>query len=43
MTADDLNTHYNPKPSKLSLQERFEKCFSVAEECITEEELKELL
>ena len=38
----DLNKHYDPKPSKLSLEERVKLAMKVGEEVTTPEELKEL-
>ncbi len=39
----DINQQFQPKSSKLSLEERFKLCLSIAEECINEKELQELL
>ena len=42
-TVRDINEYYDPKPSKLSDEERFKIVKSVGEEIIDEEELRKLL
>lgn len=39
----DINEQFNPKPSKLSLEERFKLCLTIGEECISEADLKDRL
>jgi hypothetical protein len=39
----DINEFFNPRPSTLSLEERFQLCESVGEEVLLPEELKALL
>jgi len=39
----DINQQFQPKPSKLSLEERLQLCLSVGEECISEKDLLERL
>ena len=41
-THKDLNKHFDPKPSKLSLDERVKLATQVGEEITTPEELREL-
>mmetsp|Transcript_51485 Transcript_51485/g.59121 ORF Transcript_51485/g.59121 Transcript_51485/m.59121 type:complete len:398 (-) Transcript_51485:162-1355(-) len=41
--AEDVNAHFNPKHSKLTLDEKFKLARSVGEECIEEKELREIL
>jgi tyrosyl-tRNA synthetase len=39
----DINEFFNPRPSTLSLEERYELCSSVGEEVLMPEELRSLL
>ena len=39
----DINAFFNPRPSTLSIQERYDLCASVGEEIIKESELMELI
>ena len=39
----DINQQFQPRPSKLSLEERLQLCLSVGEECINEKDLLECL
>ena len=41
--AKDINEHFNPKKSDLTLEEKFKLCKSIGEEVISEERLLELL
>jgi len=42
-SMNNINSQFNPKLSKLSLEERFNICRSVGEECISEKDLRQIL